>query len=544
MSVMEKGDTASPPGDAEKNRTRVVASGLAVAGFVISFLGSWIPSLWTDEAATISGSDRSLSELWAMAHNIDAVHTAYYFFMHGWTDVFGSSAMSLRLPSALAVGLATAGVYILGLRLTGPAVALWASVIFIVLPRVTWMGGEARPWAFTTAAGVLMTLLLVLLLDPSDQWWTGRRRVFGWIAYAILTAIAIMINIYLVFLLLAHGVTHLVAWKRVRPSCRWAWAGSAAAASLLSAPIVLMASGQSGQLGGERFGVLQMLRNIIVNQYGLGETPTVSGDNQPIGLAGLFSDGGWRVGSLALGAALTFLAIFAVASALVAGRTAPLQESGRAAPASLLAWVLPWILVPTLLLAGYAVVVKPLYSPRYLSFTTPAMALLVAVGLAAIRLCWLRLAMVAVMVLATLPIYVSQRQVNSKSGSDWSEVAAVVRAGSRPGDAVYFAPRFPEQGATYGQSTRGIAIAYPEQFADTTDLTLQESAVGDHSLTGRSVRLQQSPGLNSVDRIWVIRRNGDPAGTESQDDETLRDNGFSVRQSWTGTLDDVRLFER
>lgn len=529
---------ATPLGETG-SRTGLIALALGVLGAVVSSIGSWIPSLWTDESATISGSGRSAADLWAMAHNIDAVHATYYFVLHGWTNVFGISAMSLRLPSALAVGCATAGVYLLGRRLVDPAAATWAAVVFLFLPRVTWMGVEARPWALATAAGVWLTLLLVVLLDPADHRWTGRRRLVGWAAYSGLAALAILLNIYLVFVVVAHGVTQLVTWRRIRPSSRWAWFGAAAVGALIASPILLMASGQSGQLGGERFGPLRLLRNVIFNQYALGETPSVSDSDQGGGANLLFADGGWRVGSLVLGAILAVLVVLAVISLARRG-----CSSDRGHRRSALAWTLPWIVVPTVILGAYAIAVAPLYSPRYLAFTTPALALLVAVGLTALHRSWLRVAVLLVLVVATLPVYLSQRQVNAKSGADWSQVAAVVQAGARPGDGAYFAPRFPEPGPTYGQSTRGIAVAYPEQFADLSDLTLRDSAVSDASLTGRSVRLQDASVPADINRIWVIRRNGDPAGTAAADEATLRQEGFVPRQSWTGTLDNVQLFER
>ena len=42
------------------------------------------PSLWFDEAATISASTRTVPELWRMLGNIDTVHGLYYLVMHGW----------------------------------------------------------------------------------------------------------------------------------------------------------------------------------------------------------------------------------------------------------------------------------------------------------------------------------------------------------------------------------------------------------------------------------------------------------------------------
>ena len=42
------------------------------------------PSFWGDEAATISASTRSLPDLARLVSSVDAVHTPYYWLMHGW----------------------------------------------------------------------------------------------------------------------------------------------------------------------------------------------------------------------------------------------------------------------------------------------------------------------------------------------------------------------------------------------------------------------------------------------------------------------------
>jgi Predicted membrane protein len=58
---------------------------VAVLGAAVSLGGAGRPSFWYDEAATISASySRSLSQLWQMLSNVDAVHGLYYLIMHGW----------------------------------------------------------------------------------------------------------------------------------------------------------------------------------------------------------------------------------------------------------------------------------------------------------------------------------------------------------------------------------------------------------------------------------------------------------------------------
>ncbi|GAA4349348.1 hypothetical protein [Microbacterium rhizosphaerae] len=51
--------------------------------------------------------------------NLDAVHGRYYAGLHVWGWMFGVSPFAVRLPSAIAVGLATSAVGVRGLEAIG-----------------------------------------------------------------------------------------------------------------------------------------------------------------------------------------------------------------------------------------------------------------------------------------------------------------------------------------------------------------------------------------------------------------------------------------
>jgi mannosyltransferase len=65
-----------------------------------------VPQLWRDELASWSAATRTLPQLWAMVHNIDAVLGLYYLGLHLWMVVFGDSATAMRLPSVIAMAAA------------------------------------------------------------------------------------------------------------------------------------------------------------------------------------------------------------------------------------------------------------------------------------------------------------------------------------------------------------------------------------------------------------------------------------------------------
>src|ERR1700741_4323475 len=174
----------------------------------ISLAGAARPSFWYDEAATISASySRSLGQLWHMLGDVDAVHGLYYLLMHGWFQIFPPTEFWSRVPSGLAVGGAAAGVVVLGKQFSSRTVAMASGVLCGILPRATWAGIEARPYALSMMAAVWLTVLLVLALRRDNAW--------VWLCYGIGFATSILGEMYLVLLLLVH-VVFLCAFRRSR----------------------------------------------------------------------------------------------------------------------------------------------------------------------------------------------------------------------------------------------------------------------------------------------------------------------------------------
>lgn len=507
-------------------RTAGLATAVGVLTALLGMVGSWHVSFWTDEAATISGASRSLADLWRMTDTIDVVHASYYAMMHLWTSVFGISPFALRLPSALAMGLAAAGVCVLGARWGGPRLAVTAGVVFAILPRVTWLGIEARPYAVATVLAVWATVTVITAVE--------RRTPTLWAVYALLIGASIAINIYGGLLLAAHAGSLLLTrrgqWRHYVP---WVIAGGVGV--VLASPIVLKAVGQTGQLGGDALRVSELVQNVGVNQWFLGGTPTTTGGVDTTVMSATDPASLWKVAGV--GFALVAWALIALAVVTVVRR--PRRN------AVALSWLLPWVVVPTAVIGLYSLAISPMYSSRYLSFASPAIALLIGLGVLALRDRWMRTAAVVLLVVLTVPVYLSQRTLWAKSSSDWVSVAGYVQTHAEPGEGIYFSPRYPVTGDVVGQTTRGIATAYPDAFAGLDDLTLDETPTQAGNLTGFSRTLADSAAqLAAEDTVWVIRRlDYDPADAAA-DDATLAAAGFTGSVQWSGPLDQVYRFDR
>ncbi|ERK71310.1 hypothetical protein N136_02343, partial [Leifsonia aquatica ATCC 14665] len=98
--------TGAAPLAAVRPWTIAIAFGLVATA--VSATGSWIPSLWGDEAASVMSAQRPVGSLLNMLLHVDAVHGFYYLGLHGWIRLVGESAFAIRFPSAVAIGFAVA----------------------------------------------------------------------------------------------------------------------------------------------------------------------------------------------------------------------------------------------------------------------------------------------------------------------------------------------------------------------------------------------------------------------------------------------------
>jgi mannosyltransferase len=97
-----------------------------------------------------------------------------------------------------------------------------------------------------------------------------------------------------------------------------------------------------------------------------------------------------------------------------------------------------WMFLPTATLLIVSAVGRHLYTPRYLYFTTPAMAILLGICVVTIaRGTWRTAGVFVLLILAALPNYLQvQRGPYGKEGMDYSQVADLIGSTARPGDCL------------------------------------------------------------------------------------------------------------
>ena len=218
-------DVATPP-SAPSRRPVTAYLTWAVPVVVAAALGLFRiggPQLWRDELASWSAASRSLPQLWAMLHNIDAVLGLYYFGLHLWMAVFGDSATSMRLPSVIAMAAAAAVVALIGRRLAGGVAGLASGLVFALIPSVSRYAQEARTYAFATLFAALATLMFLRAME--------RTAWSRWALYSVMLAAAGAANLIALCVVAGHLV--ILAWDFCQRTVRVGGDGTADSGRML-----------------------------------------------------------------------------------------------------------------------------------------------------------------------------------------------------------------------------------------------------------------------------------------------------------------------
>jgi mannosyltransferase len=434
---------------------------IGIAAAVISGVGAGNPSFWYDEAATISGATRTLPELARLIHNSDAAHPFYYLLMHGWFNLVPRNEFWARVPSCVAVGLAASGLVVLARLMSTRAIAICAGIIFAILPRATAAGIEARPYGLTCLAAVWLTVVLVIAVQ--------RARASIWLVYAVLLTLSVLLNIYLMLMAVVHvfGLLLLRAGRRQYG----AWLIAVCATCGMLAPYLVFMNRQSSQLNWIAPLSDSTIVDVLVNQY------------------------------------FEYSIAFAASAGLlltVSALVPQIRQRCRSIPGSdrLLLLSAGWSVIPTTVLLAVSALSQPLYVDRYLTFTSPAVALVLAICAVGIGQNRNSIALIiTVFAVAAIPNYVRQRGDYAKTGMDYSAVADLIAMQSSPGDCLLLDDTVDWQPGPI----RPLVHARPDAYEDLVDVGAGRSATSMGTLWDENLApFTVADRIATCSTIWTV----------------------------------------
>jgi mannosyltransferase len=313
-------------------------AGIFLLALALGLIRLGAQPIWYDEQVTIDTASRSWSGIWDAARATEAPHLAYYALLKPWLAVAGTSDWAVRLPSALFGALAAAATALLGRRLFGDVAGLVAGVALAAGSYFVSWEQQARGYTLAVLLVTLATLALVRAAEDDEGVW--------WAAWAVALAAAGWVNVFAFSVVAAHVLALVLMTPR--PRARHAGLALAASVALVLPQIVLVGTGDNGQLDW---------------------IPTPTPYHVAVGV--------WDWASR------NPVAVLAAAVGAVQLLRGAVQRAATWKAALVLVWLCA-PLVATLL----ASIAQPAFEARYILAATPAFALAIAAGVVSIPRRW------------------------------------------------------------------------------------------------------------------------------------------------------------
>ncbi len=358
---------------------------------VAAIVGAWsitVPSLWRDESVSAHFARIPVGAAWAIWADVDAVHATYDLLIRPFIGI-EPIELGVRLLSVVGFVVATAGLVLVGKRLSGWTTGALAGFVYAALPVTSRYAQEGRSYAVVSAVAVFATLALLRAVD--------RPVLQRFAVYAGLVTLLGYLHLYAVLLVVAHLLHVAITSRRLlRPTLL---ALTAAAALLL--PLAVIAAGQR-----ER-------QLFWLTSPGLKALPELA----------------HTIAGTAAATVLISLLVLAGAWAL------------RGRPIAVL-WATAPVAVSFLVSQVY-----PVFAERYVLYVVPAVALLAGAGIDGIARAVrhrsvatiARTLAVALVAVLAFPAQLDIREPDSRP-DDLRSLSRDLSAGMRPGDGVMPVP--------------------------------------------------------------------------------------------------------
>jgi hypothetical protein len=189
-----------------------------------------LPShFWLDETGTFWATGGGLAQLPARCA-VFPLSLAYAAFVLGIRSLGAAAEWVFRLPSFLAVSLATFVLFRIARHLWGDTAAWLSVAMFVSLPGVSFTASNARPYGFGLLFVVLSTSLLLKLLDKPCF-------IFG-LGYGATAALAVHFHLLFALAVVAHAIYFCYRlWRGQRVPLKYI-ISTVAIASLFISPLI------------------------------------------------------------------------------------------------------------------------------------------------------------------------------------------------------------------------------------------------------------------------------------------------------------------
>ncbi|MFQ6000960.1 MAG: glycosyltransferase family 39 protein [Anaerolineae bacterium] len=179
---------------------------ILLAGLALRLYRLGHESLWYDETVSVLLARKSLSAL--TAHTAGDIHPPlYYYLLHFWIRLAGSSEFSLAFLSLVFGLLLIPLLFYLGRGLYGAKIGLLGALLLALSPFNLWYSQEVRMYTLGAFLGLISLLFLLRLIKSQAR----LQRGYG-AGYILASALGLYTLYYFAFLLLAQNLMVIGLW--------------------------------------------------------------------------------------------------------------------------------------------------------------------------------------------------------------------------------------------------------------------------------------------------------------------------------------------
>ncbi len=352
---------------------------ILLLAFVLRLYHLDFHSIWWDEGHSIFVATHPIPQIPTLPA-MDVHPPAYFTLLHLWMTIAGHSEFALRylsvIFSVLTIALLWRFAAVLSRRFrvltivlpgrstamipqpqTALLAALFAPLFAALSPMYVAYAQEVRSYAMITFLAAASTFTLWQLLDANTQSTQTGKRALLLATYIVLSVACLYTHYFTIFLLVFQNIAWLawIAWKRANLKLNLGgWLGSQSSILLLFTPQLLLAIRQITSYTNPNL-IPPRLTYFISRSWqayttGLTIDPTLAK---------------WGMGSIATIMLISWLIVF---------------WKSRTKTVVPFIFLTSWLAIP--LLAYFIILQRqPSFEPRYLMLVTPALFLLLALGL-------------------------------------------------------------------------------------------------------------------------------------------------------------------
>ncbi|HEX6543641.1 MAG TPA: glycosyltransferase family 39 protein [Ktedonobacterales bacterium] len=213
----------------------VIALALALTTLGLGMYQTDSVSLWYDETWSYGVATVPIVDMLRYFFHWPNM-MSYHIFLHFWLGLSHllhtePDELYLRLPSAIAIALSVAVLYLFGRHFFGHVAGLVAALAYMLNSIVLQDAQQVRAYAPELLLAIVSWYALAVALETSEQSHYRARR--WWMAYSVITILAIYTHLFMVlilgsqvlavlFLAIVPGPWHaraLIAWRAFWRSC-------------------------------------------------------------------------------------------------------------------------------------------------------------------------------------------------------------------------------------------------------------------------------------------------------------------------------------